>query len=237
MRITANPRRMKEDTVKLKNGKWANKGKDGTHGTFRTKKAADEQRKAMFAQGYTTNEARKAEHLRKRKMNEAYYGEPEVFMNTWANYNEHGADGVITPADWMSIDEAIEYFEKYAEYEPFINDTEGIPEAFGIGERSTVKDLENVKEWEDMDDYDKEVVDAICDAGYGIAEAIEKVQDGDYVYYKADDDTDFAYIFIDDIGIENLGRDTLETYFDYERFGRDLSFDFHKTENGYIRID
>lgn len=42
---------MKEDTVK-KDGKWVNKGKEGTHGEFKTKKAADAQRKAMFANGY-----------------------------------------------------------------------------------------------------------------------------------------------------------------------------------------
>ena len=42
---------IKEDTVK-QNGKWVNKGKEGTHGKFRTKKAADAQRKAMFANGY-----------------------------------------------------------------------------------------------------------------------------------------------------------------------------------------
>lgn len=41
-----------EDTVKLKDGKWTNKGKEGTHGIFKTKKAADAQRKAMFAQGW-----------------------------------------------------------------------------------------------------------------------------------------------------------------------------------------
>ena len=40
-----------EDTVK-QDGKWTNKGKEGTHGTFRTKKAADAQRKAMFANGF-----------------------------------------------------------------------------------------------------------------------------------------------------------------------------------------
>lgn len=40
-----------EDTVK-RNEKWVNKGKDGTHGTFKTKKAVDAQRKAMFANGY-----------------------------------------------------------------------------------------------------------------------------------------------------------------------------------------
>lgn len=50
-----------EDTEKTKSGKWVNRGKEGTHGEFRTKKAADAQRRAMFAQGYKTealNEAR-----------------------------------------------------------------------------------------------------------------------------------------------------------------------------------
>lgn len=174
----------------------------------------------------------------KRKMTEAYYGEPMVFMNTWANYNEHGADGVITPTGWMSIDDAIEYFEKYAEYEPFINDTEDIPESFGIGERSTVEDLEVVKDWVDMDESDKELVAAICEIGYSIDEAIDKVQGSEYFHIAADTDEELAYEYIEELGgIEQLGRDTLETYFDYERFGRDLSFDFHKTEYGYIRID
>lgn len=40
---------LKEDTVKTKSGKWVNKGKEGTHGTFKTKKEADQQRKAMFS--------------------------------------------------------------------------------------------------------------------------------------------------------------------------------------------
>lgn len=44
---------MKEDTIKTKSGKWTNKGKEGTHGKFNTKKEADAQRKAMFSQGFT----------------------------------------------------------------------------------------------------------------------------------------------------------------------------------------
>lgn len=44
-----------EDTVK-KDGKWVNKGSEGTHGEFDTKKAADAQRKAMFANGYGESE-------------------------------------------------------------------------------------------------------------------------------------------------------------------------------------
>ena len=44
-----------EGTEKIKDGKWVNEGKKGTHGTFKTKKAADAQRKAMFANGYLEN--------------------------------------------------------------------------------------------------------------------------------------------------------------------------------------
>lgn len=40
-----------EGTVKQGN-RWVNKGKDGTHGSFKTKKAADAQRKAMYANGF-----------------------------------------------------------------------------------------------------------------------------------------------------------------------------------------
>lgn len=43
--------KLEEDTIK-QNSKWVNKGKEGTHGTFRTKKEADAQRKAMFSHGY-----------------------------------------------------------------------------------------------------------------------------------------------------------------------------------------
>lgn len=45
---------LNEDTVK-QDGKWVNKGKEGTHGKFKTKKEADAQRKAMFANGFHEN--------------------------------------------------------------------------------------------------------------------------------------------------------------------------------------
>ena len=43
-----------EGTVK-QNGKWVNIGKEGSHGKFNTKKAADAQRRAMFANGYRSD--------------------------------------------------------------------------------------------------------------------------------------------------------------------------------------
>lgn len=42
-----------EDTVRKSNGKWTNRGDDGKeHGEFKTKKEADAQRRAMYANGY-----------------------------------------------------------------------------------------------------------------------------------------------------------------------------------------
>ena len=39
---------IEEDTVKTSDGKWTNKGDEGTHGKFKTKKAADAQRRAIW---------------------------------------------------------------------------------------------------------------------------------------------------------------------------------------------
>ena len=329
-----------EDTVKQGN-KWVNKGKDGTHGTFRTKKAADAQRKAMFAnkgkkstfgesfkvgdtftnageeweilrsegdytlvyakdrkfypyvvvyrldddgtwaQGHyfsnkdsaekflmnetgSVNESKqrkrrnrcvteaKQERLSrkqrakriyesmkrkpKKNLKEATDDEIRLFMNTWANYNENGADDGITPTGWMSLDEAEEYAEKYAEYEPFINDTENVPIEFDVDEYSNIPEtIDTLRKYEDFDDWQREVFVAFIDNGYNVDEAFSIVDDDDYFYIKGDSDTDLAYNYIDETGgIEELGRDTLEQYFDYDSFGRDLAFDFIKTENGYV---
>lgn len=43
---------LNEDIIKTSKGKWVNKGKEGTHGEFTTKKKAREQQKAMFASGW-----------------------------------------------------------------------------------------------------------------------------------------------------------------------------------------
>ena len=55
---------MNEDTVKTKDGKWANVGKDGKvdSGKFKTKKEADAQRKAMYANGYKGESLEEAIH-------------------------------------------------------------------------------------------------------------------------------------------------------------------------------
>lgn len=329
-----------EDTVKQGN-KWVNKGKDGTHGTFKTKKAADAQRKAMFAnkgkkstfgEGFEVGDTftnagaewvvlrsagnysllyskdrkfqpyvvayrldddgtwgqghyfsdksdavtflmNKVETMReskqrrrrnhrvtetsqerlsrkqrvkriyesmkrkpKKNLKEAADDEIKLFMNTWANYNENGADGVITPTGWMSLDEAEEYADKYAEYEPFINDTDNVPKELDVDEYSNITEaVDMLRRYEDFDDIQKEVFAAFIDDGYEVDKAFDIVDDNDYFYVEGDDDAELAENYIDELGgIEELGRDTLERYFDYARYGRDLAYDFLPTEHGYV---
>lgn len=69
---------IKEDTVK-QDGKWVNKGKEGTHGTFRTKKEADAQRKAMFARGFK-------EELKKKLIPESL-GSDVAKYQKWVDYD------------------------------------------------------------------------------------------------------------------------------------------------------
>lgn len=69
---------LNEDTVK-QDGKWVNRGKKGTHGTFKTKKAADAQRKAMFASGFR-------EELKKKLIPESLGSDVDKFQE-WVDYD------------------------------------------------------------------------------------------------------------------------------------------------------
>lgn len=59
-----------ENTIKQGN-KWVNKGKDGTHGEFKTKKAAEAQRRAMFANGFGESLTEDANSLEEKKDEES----------------------------------------------------------------------------------------------------------------------------------------------------------------------
>lgn len=166
--------------------------------------------------------------MRKYIKSSANYDEDiRVFMNTWANYNEYGADGILTPADWMSVDEAREYAEKYAEYEPFINDIDDYSDGIigrNINEYSNVlQALDIIETYNDLDEDDRKVFAIIIDEGYDFDKALEIVEDRDFIYYDASNETDLGYEAVEMYGnLSDLGRDNLEMYFDFDSFGRDL---------------
>lgn len=172
----------------------------------------------------------------KKNLKEAADDEIKLFMNTWANYNENGADDGITPTGWMSLDEAEEYAEKYAEYEPFINDTDNVPREFDINEYSDIPEtIDMLRKYEDFDDTQREVFAAFIDDGFRVDDAFGIVDDNDYIYVEASNEAELAENYLDEIGgVEELDRDTIEQYFNYDAYGRDLAYDFIETENGYV---
>ena len=84
-----------EDTIK-QDGKWVNKGDEGTHGKFKTKKAADAQRKAMFANGYKGESLDEA----KDKWTKTPYGFSEMEYNGYTITHYDQPVGLFGPGGY-----------------------------------------------------------------------------------------------------------------------------------------
>lgn len=65
---------------------------------------------------------------------------------------------------------------------------------------------------------------ALLSEGYTLEEALDKYDDV-MVYSDCHDMTDVAYAYIEETGLLNDVPDHLRNYFDYEAFGRDMSFE------------
>lgn len=105
---------LEEDTVKKSNGKWTNRGNTGKeHGTFKTKKQADAQRKAMYANGYK-GEAYdyKTGHMVERFNCEVAYGydsDPAEFGETWFWFDDSLKNWFFEDKDYEFEFTSIEY--------------------------------------------------------------------------------------------------------------------------------
>ena len=189
---------LKEDTVK-QNGKWVNKGKEGTHGTFKTKKAADAQRKAMFANGFKEdfNES----------LNESSYKELKSikipgYRNTWSEIDRAIVDFGSHKSDYRLM-ENDEYGDETCYlvitpdfkniYETFDNIEDCLRDEFP-GEELSIEypdELnESLNESIDEDEYFEK-----------LKPEIKEIAEGDWEVghiFDPDDFNEFAHIIISD---------------------------------------
>lgn len=159
-----------------------------------------------------------------KKLNEAVENNDaiQVYMNTWKNYNEYGADleAYGIKDGWMSIDDAIEFCKKYAEDEPFINDVDNCPIEVSEYDNAPTM-LENLKKIENFDG-DKECLDAALEAeypNYDLEDLIKKVEDGDVIFYPGvTNDDDLGHANVDMCGgiSAAVPKDRLRSYIDEE---------------------
>lgn len=168
-----------------------------------------------------------------------------IFVNTWGNYNEHGADGgqwITLPMDSDELDEVLENIAALMgdnDPEWFINDHEWTSK-MELGE---VHETDSITEWNDLcneadslQEWEAEEIAAAIEAfGYTFAEAFEKQQSGYFIFYNGMDLEDVA-AELADVWLNNKAiPEFVARYFDYDAFARDLRFDgYEETQYGVI---
>lgn len=128
--------------------------------------------------------------------------EIKLYMNTWKNYNEqNNGDPSNKKEGWMSVDEAVEFNEKYQDDEPFINDTENAP--WEIDENSdTNQTLEYLQKYEELDEDDQACLKAIIESEgeSNIEQCFETFEGSDYIFLPGvDNEEALARAYIDTI--------------------------------------
>lgn len=134
----------------------------------------------------------------------------KVYMNTWKNYNEYGADlemyGIRD--GWMSVDDALEFCKKYSEDEPFINDVDNCPIEVSEYDNAVSK-LQELKKIEELPSDEQEMVGYFLEHGSykDLDEIVKKVQDGDYTFFPGvDNSNDLGKAYFDMVGIEGISN-------------------------------
>lgn len=160
-----------------------------------------------------------------------------IFLTNLGKYTEGELVG-----EWVDLPIPNEELEKVLtrigineEYEEFfITDYETDFDGIEIGEYSNLKTLNEMAETlEELDDDEKEVINAIMSEGYKLEEALEK-KDDCMIYCDCSDMEDVAREYAEQTGLLDNIPENLRSYFDYEAFGRDMSYEGHFvfTNNG-----
>ena len=156
-----------------------------------------------------------------------------LFVNTWGNYNENGADGgqwITLPMDPEELEEVLANIAAaMGDRDPewAIHDYEWESE-FELGD---VHEMDSITEWNNLcneayslEEWEAEEIAAAVEAwGYSFREAMDRQQRGCFVFYAADE----CYLY--------NAPEFLARYFDYKAFAHDLSFDgYTETKYGVI---
>lgn len=180
-----------------------------------------------------------------KTLNEAETTSSDVmlYMNTWGNYNEYGADAEQIGGGWKTPDDALTWYNEMSNKgeEPFINDIDdsiGLP--FEVTEYSNVPDIvEQINDYLELDEYDRQIISAIIESGYtsDYEEAKDVYDMGNFVFYPdVSNERDLAYAELDEIGgVSALASDDLEMYVDedavYESWEDDVRREYMEDNN------
>lgn len=152
----------------------------------------------------------------------------KVYMNTWSNYNESGADlsryGISD--GWMTVDEALDFCKKYAEDEPFVNDIDS--SIINVSEYDNpVEALDKIKKLSELDEDALDVVLSIMetDLYISVTEAIEIQESGDYIFFPGiSTDEELGEAYVDMVGFSGVSH--IEQYIDEDRIKEYIQYQY-----------
>jgi len=168
-----------------------------------------------------------------------------IYINTWGNYNENGADGgewITLPMDEDTLKETMDRIASaMGDNDPewFVNDYEWMTE-IELREISEYENIVTLNEWmqglDDLDVWDQKEIAAAMEAwGYSFDEAMDKHERGCFTFYAHMDLEEVAEALVNDCYFTKDTSEFLMRYFDYKAFARDLSFDgYSETSYGVI---
>lgn len=114
--------------------------------------------------------------------------------------------------------------------ETFITDYESDIPGLHIDEYDSISNLNEIAESvENLDDYDLKIFKNAVEAGYIDADDIADFDPDDfYLYEDVSDDGELGEIIIDELygSPSGLDSETLERYFDYDAYGRDIDLEW-----------
>lgn len=163
----------------------------------------------------------------------------KIFINTWGNYNENGADGgrwVTLPMDEDELQEELNNIaEAMGDEDPeyCIHDYEWttVYELGNINENESIFDLnEKVQRFDDLCEWKKKTFSAAVE--YWGAKYVDPDDIDEYnLYTDIRDICDLGYYFVHEAGGYDLDKmGALANYIDYEAFGRDINLE---TDGGF----
>lgn len=153
--------------------------------------------------------------------------EPRIYVGTYAKYNDGDISG-----EWVDLTDFAHDYDGFVEHcreihkdekdpEFMIQDYEGYPSSmYHEAGLPTEEEFDKIIEISELDDSEKSAYAAYLELDFS-DDSIEAFRGHYYGEYE-DDDT-LGYEIVEEFGMPQ----NPEMYFDYERFGRDLMYDYH----------
>lgn len=167
---------------------------------------------------------------------------PKVYVGTYAKYNEGSISG-----EWVDLTDFSTEEDFYAHCKEIHSDEEGPELMFqdfenfpkSLYSESSVSQnlIDYAQKWAELDETRLEAFNDFLNNDSSHSEDIEQAFENFESAYNGqfDNETRFAEDYIDSTGMLSEVPDTIQRYFDYEAFGRDLFMgDYWISGNGHV---